>query len=63
MIRLLAAETYIDRLIQFAPEMTQSLVDTGIMMGFAMASAILLGLPLGTILFLTSEPIPEHNQL
>lgn len=63
MIRLLAAETYIDRLIQFAPEMTQSLVDTGIMMGFAMASAVLLGLPLGTILFLTAEGKPKENKV
>ncbi|EKU93606.1 Methionine import system permease protein MetP [Alloiococcus otitis] len=65
MITLLATtdEPYSERLVDFMPEIIQSLIDTGIMMVFAMAAAILLGLPLGTLLFLTSDGKPRENKV
>lgn len=65
MITLLATtdEPYLERLVDFMPEIIQSLIDTGIMMVFAMAAAILLGLPLGTLLFLTSDGKPRENKV
>ena len=56
-------EPYLERLVDFMPEIIQSLIDTGIMMVFAMAAAILLGLPLGTLLFLTSDGKPRENKV
>ena len=65
MITLLATtdEPYLERLVDFMPEIIQSLIDTGIMMVFAMAAAILLGLPLGTLLFLTSDGKSRENKV
>ena len=65
MMTLLATtdEPYLERLVDFMPEIIQSLIDTGIMMVFAMAAAILLGLPLGTLLFLTSDGKPRENKV
>lgn len=60
---ILFINTYIDRLIDFWPNLLESLGETGIMMGFAMTAAILLGLPLGTILFLTAKNQPMENRL
>lgn len=62
MMTLLTQESFIDRLIDFGPEIYESLIETSIMMGFAMVSAILIGLPLGTILFLTAEGKPKENK-
>lgn len=62
MITLLSTETFVERLIHYGPEIFESLIDTGIMMGFAMIAAILVGLPLGTILFLTAEGKPKENK-
>lgn len=56
-------ESYLHRVLDFAPEIYESLVETGIMLGFATLAAILLGLPLGTILFLTAEGKPRENKL
>lgn len=52
---------FLERLIEYLPRIYDSLVETGIMMGFAMTAAILLGLPLGTILFLTAKGKPKEN--
>ncbi|WP_255620964.1 methionine ABC transporter permease [Salinicoccus sp. RF5] len=54
---------YIDRVIEYAPRLFESLYETGIMMVFAMVAAILLGLPLGTLLFLTSRNKPMDNKI
>lgn len=53
--------TYIERVIEFWPSLLESIGETGIMMGFAMTAAILLGLPLGTLLFLTAKGQPMQN--
>lgn len=55
--------TYFSRVIEFWPSLLESLGETGIMMGFAMTAAIFLGLPLGTILFLSAEGKPMENRL
>lgn len=54
---------YIVRVMEYWPDLFQSLVETGIMMGFAMVAAIVLGLPIGTILFLTAEGQPMQNRI
>ncbi|GAB3067956.1 methionine ABC transporter permease [Salinicoccus sesuvii] len=54
---------YIERVVEYAPRLSESLVETGIMMIFAMVAAILLGLPLGTLLYLTSKGKPMENKL
>ncbi|MFA7745377.1 methionine ABC transporter permease [Salinicoccus roseus] len=52
-----------ERVVEYAPRLFESLYETGIMMAFAMVAAILLGLPLGTLLFLTSRNKPMENKL
>ncbi|MGX7109026.1 methionine ABC transporter permease [Facklamia miroungae] len=47
-------EEIIMRIIEYWPKLWESLQETSIMLFFASAAAILLGLPLGTLLFLTS---------
>jgi D-methionine transport system permease protein len=54
---------YFERLAEFWPEMIESLGETGIMLGAAVVAAILLGLPLGTFIFLTSEGRPLENRI
>nr|WP_275431551.1 ABC transporter permease subunit [Salinicoccus roseus] len=54
---------YTERVIEYAPRLFESLYETGIMMVFAMVAAILLGLPLGTLLFLTSRNKPMDNKI
>lgn len=56
-------EIYLERVAEYAPSLIESLYETGIMMGFAMVAAILLGLPLGTLLFLTAEGKPMENKI
>lgn len=56
-------QTYIERVIEYTPRLIESLYETGIMMVFAMIAAILLGLPLGTLLYLTSKGKPIENKL
>ncbi|SIO14262.1 D-methionine transport system permease protein [Carnobacterium alterfunditum] len=57
-----ALEIYLESIIDYAPSLIESLYETGIMMGFAMVAAILLGLPLGTLLFLTARGKPMENK-
>lgn len=52
---------YVARVIEYWPALFESLWETGIMMGFAMVAAIALGLPLGTLLFLTARGQPMQN--
>lgn len=59
----LTFEMYIERLIEFSPRMIESMGETGIMMVFSVLAAILLGLPLGTYIFLTSPGRPLENRL
>ncbi len=54
-------EEYVSRVVEFWPALFESLWETGIMMGFAMTAAILLGLPLGTLLYLTAKGKPMEN--
>lgn len=56
-------QVYWERLLDFMPDIIESLGETGIMMGFAMIAAIILGLPLGTFLFLTNEGNPRANKV
>lgn len=53
-------QEYGQRLIEFLPDIIESIGETGIMMSFAMLAAIILGLPIGTILFLTNEDNPRE---
>lgn len=55
-------QTYFERLIEFTPAMFESLGETGIMMFFSILAALILGLPLGTFIFLTSENRPLENK-
>lgn len=59
----LTFELYIERLIEFGPRMFESMGETGIMMFFSVLAAILLGLPLGTYIFLTSPERPLENRV
>lgn len=52
---------YFQRLIEFWPELISSLGETGIMMFFSVIAAILIGLPLGTFIFLTAKGKPLEN--
>src|SRR5690625_756260 len=54
-------QSYFERLIEFGPAMLESLGETGIMMILSVVAAILLGLPLGTYVFLTSKGRPLEN--
>ncbi|WP_314061625.1 methionine ABC transporter permease [uncultured Vagococcus sp.] len=46
---------YLERLTYYQPEMTKALWETGYMLTVSTLAAILLGLPLGTYLFLTGK--------
>lgn len=54
---------YLERVIEFSPRLMESLWETGIMLFFAMIAAILLGIPVGTLLYLTAETRPMANRL
>ena len=54
--------TYSQKVIDYAPAMMESMGETGIMMLFSTLAAILLGLPLGTFIFLTSPNRPLENK-
>jgi D-methionine transport system permease protein len=58
----LTFDLYIERLQEFGPALMESLGETGVMMFFSLVAAILLGLPLGTFIFLTSEGRPLENK-
>ncbi len=55
------SQLVIERIQNYVPILIESLGETGIMMGFAMVAAILIGLPLGTLLFLTAKDQPMEN--
>ena len=57
-----AIQTYVQRVIDYAPAMMESMGETGIMRLFSTLAAILLGLPLGTFIFLTSPNRPLENK-
>lgn len=52
----------LDNLIQYLPKLLESIQETGLMLGFATLAAILLGLPIGTLLYLTSSSRPLHKK-
>lgn len=54
---------YIERVIDYLPRMLESLGETGIMLFFAMLAAILMGIPVGTLLYLTSSGQPTEHRL
>lgn len=56
-------QLYIESVIEYTPRLIKALKETGIMLGFAMVAAILLGLPLGTLIFLTSRGKPLEHKL
>ena len=55
-------QPYFERIIEFGPASIESLGETGIMMFFSVIAAIIIGLPLGTFVFLTSEGRPLENR-
>ncbi len=59
----LTVQLYIERLIEYWPKMMESMGETGIMMLFSVIAAIVLGLPLGTYIFLTSPGRPLENRV
>lgn len=60
-------EIYFQRVVEFWPALMDSLGETSIMMFFSVVAALLIGLPLGTFIFLTSKdhPLESHflNQI
>ncbi|GAA0363527.1 ABC transporter permease subunit [Alkalibacterium iburiense] len=54
---------YIERVIDYWPRLAESLWETGIMLFFAMIAAILIGLPVGTLLFLSADGRPNENKV
>ncbi len=56
-------QIYLERMIDYGPSMLESMGETGIMMFFSILAALLLGLPLGTFIFLTSKNRPMENYL
>lgn len=56
-------ETYLQRLLEFAPKILDSFMETAIMMGFASTAAILIGLPLGTLVYLTGPHMKNEHKL
>lgn len=56
-------QIYLERMIDYGPSMLESMGETGIMMFFSILAALLLVLPLGTFIFLTSKNRPLENYL
>lgn len=54
---------YLERLTYYQPEITKALWETGYMLTISTLAAILLGLPLGTYLFLTGKQGVSANRL
>lgn len=55
------SQVFFERMSEYSPKLLESLGETGIMMGLAMFAALFIGLPLGTLLFLTAEGKPLEN--
>lgn len=53
---------YIENVVSYLPKFIDSINETGIMMAFAMVAAIILGLPVGTLLFLTDKGQELENK-
>lgn len=53
-----ALSIYIERVIEFAPKIVESLQESSIMLILASVAAILIGIPLGTMLYLTAPGKP-----
>ncbi|MBK0347092.1 ABC transporter permease [Aerococcaceae bacterium zg-ZJ1578] len=53
---------YIERVVDFAPKIIHSLGQTSVMMLFSTIAAILLGIPLGTYLYLSDSGRPLANR-
>lgn len=53
---------YIENVVSYLPKFIDSINETGIMMAFAMVAAIILGLPVGTLLFLTDRGQELENK-
>ena len=53
---------YIDNVVSYLPKFIDSINETGIMMAFSMVAAIILGLPVGTLLFLTDKGQELENK-
>ena len=53
---------YIDNVVSYLPKFIDSINETGIMMAFAMVAAIILGLPVWTLLFLTDKGQELENK-
>lgn len=49
---------YLERLVEFTPKIIESLQESSIMLSLASIAAILLGIPLGTLLYLTAPGKP-----
>ena len=57
-----SSQHFLERMSEYSPKLLESLGETGIMMGLAMLAALLIGLPLGTLLFLTAEGKPLESR-
>lgn len=53
---------YVERVIEFMPKLVEALSETSIMLVLAALIAILLGIPLGTYLYLSSSGKPLENR-
>lgn len=53
---------YVERLNYYAPEITTAITQTSIMLTIAMLAALLIGLPLGVILYLAQLPGAYQNK-
>lgn len=54
----LDVNVFLERLVEYWPRLLESLQESGIMLGFAAFAAILIGLPIGTFLYLSSDGKP-----
>ncbi|MFT4233192.1 MAG: ABC transporter permease subunit [Leucobacter sp.] len=52
----------IGALVEYQDKIVQAIAETGVMVGIALAAAVLLGLPLGTIIYLTRAGGPAENR-
>lgn len=53
---------YIERLTFYGPELLAAVSQTGVMLLSSLLAAVLIGLPLGTLLFLTRPQSPYHHR-
>ncbi|WP_271491267.1 methionine ABC transporter permease [Enterococcus sp. 5H] len=53
---------YIDKISYYLPELTKSLTESGLMILISIVAAIVVGLPLGTFVYLTKKMPTKPNQ-